>query len=201
MPSNDDTPNIHAFLQHVAEDANDAGLLDKAVLANDAELLRDPEWATPTYLHVHNIVIAFAFGVLSADPWYHGYSTPPGLAEVLDHVARRVQERWKSEVEKVTLCELEDFYRECIETSPTATAWNEWDGPDVVAVSRYSSTPNARSFIDLGALVRNAAVHVRDQWRREKAFDEAFERKYPTKADALASLEEARLLEEDDKDA
>lgn len=117
-------------------------------------------------------------GVLSADEWHHGYSVPPGLAEVLDHVARRVQERWKSEVEQVTLCELEDFYRECIETSPTAKAWNEWDGPDVLAVSRYSSTPNARSFIDLDALVRNAAVHLRDQRRREKAFDEEFERKY-----------------------
>lgn len=163
--------DINAFLQQVAEDAHEDGLLDKANLANEVRLLNDPEWTTPNYIHVHNIVIAFAHGVLSADPWYHGYSVPPGLAEVLDHVARRVQERWKSEVEQVSLAELEDFYQECIETSPAAKAWNEWDGPDVVAVSRYSPTPSARSFIDLGALVRNAAVCVRDQWRREKAFE------------------------------
>lgn len=170
--------NIHAALQQIAEDAEAAGLLDQAEAMGDVRLLFDREWTTPTYIHAHTIVIGFAYGVMSADPWYYGYTHPPGFSEVLDYVASCVQERWKDEVPKVTLCELEDFYRECIDTSPLAKAWNDWDGPDVLAVSAYSPTPNARTFIDLGALTRNAAIHIRDQWRREKALDEEFEKKY-----------------------
>jgi hypothetical protein len=134
---------------------------------------QDTEWNLPRWTHVHTLVEAFALGVVSADPWHHAYTLPPGFAEVVNHIAARLQAKHGREcVVQVSLIEVEEDFMAWGMEHPQFRQWNEPpDGALVRVVTRYTDTPGVRDFIDLHALVRNAVVWLRNERRREDAFD------------------------------
>ena len=60
--------------------------------------------------------------------------------------------------------------------------WNKCkkgDTPDISFTCRYENERNPdREFIDLDALLHNVCVSLRDDFRREDAFDKKFEAEY-----------------------
>lgn len=167
---------LHDALSDLAGQLDAAGIFDEAERSNTARLLADPDWTRPRWVHVHDLVTFFMVGVSEADVWHLGYTLPPGFSDVVNGIAAQVQARWPGEqVVKLSVFDYEQLIREWIALDPQVTAWNETDGPQVVAVSRYSRTPDSRDFIDLGALTRQAANAFRHQSDRHEAFDAKFE--------------------------
>jgi hypothetical protein len=169
-------------LEPIAESCELQGLFEKASEQMRAELAADPEWNTAKYVHVHFLVEAFAIGVISADCWHHGYKLPPNFESVVNYIADRIQRHWpKEEVVQVSLIEIEALFREWAFEHPDFRAWNDTKpgAPMVGVVSRYSSTPDERDFIDLGALLRNAAIALRSHHR----INDDFDRRHPLEAD------------------
>lgn len=136
------------------------------------------------WLHIHDLVTAFAVGVLTADPWTKNYRPPPNLEKVLGHVAKRVCETFSLEVVEITIHEVETFYWLWGEECPEFKGWNVCsehppEADCIHGTSRYSATPEKRNFIDLHALVRNATNYLSRQWDREEAFDREFRAEHP----------------------
>jgi len=173
---------IHSELEAIAEKVVLDGTIDAALENTNTRLAADSEWSRPQYTHVHVILESFVVGVISADPWTLKYALPPDFEGVVNWIAFKIQERWKEdEVVEVSLLELERLFMEWGEQHPSFRKWNEPEDPTqmVGVVSRYSKTPEQRDFIDLHALVRNAAVHLRDKRRHDAAFEKAFANRYP----------------------
>lgn len=151
------------------------GSLDSIVAEHTANLYAEPEWATPRYVHQATLLRCFVHGVLTADPWYHGYRLPPHFEGVVNMVAFEIQRRWPTEVPLVSLAEFEMFLREICPRHPEFEKWNET--PKMFGLtSRDSEMATERDFIDLDALYRNASVALRDDRRRNDAFEREFER-------------------------
>ena len=155
------------------------GALDAASDTCVAGLLTDAEWTTPKYVHQATLLRSFVQGVLTADPWHHGYRLPPHFEGVVNMVAFEIQKRWPTEVPQVTLWDFEQFLREVCPRHPEFVRWNHTDKL-VGIVSRDTPMPDERDFIDLDALYRNAAVALRDDIRQFEAFNRDFEARYST---------------------
>lgn len=166
----------HDALTNLANELDAAGIFDEADRTHTAQLLADPEWTRPRWVHVHSLLTHLLVGISSADVWHRGYSLPPAFSDVVNGVAARIEARWDQEVIQISVFDYEQFLRECIDADPKAMAWNEGEPgtPDVAVVTRYSGTPKRRDFIDLGALTRNAAV----SFLRESDRCEASEAKF-----------------------
>lgn len=153
-------------------------LFDQADRKSEERLWGDPEWAEPRYTHRKDIVRGFAVGIINADMWFDGYSLPPNFEAVLNSLCGAIASKFKGndEIVKVSLLDLEALYREFIDATLLCREWNDFPGSGFS--SRYSATPTERTFIDLGALVRNAAIHIRDDRRDFDRFNAEFEAKY-----------------------
>jgi hypothetical protein len=175
----DSSPHPDDVVRPIIESMELAGSLDELLAKHERALRTDPEWATPKHVHCHDLVIAFAYGVLAADPWHHGYKVPPGFDSVLNWIAFKVQEEFKDEVVKLSLVEIRDRFKRWGAEHPQFLKWNEAPpGVVVGVVSRYSAIPNERQFIGLDAIVHNAILYIRDKRRKDEAFDLAFDKKY-----------------------
>ena len=130
-----------------------------------------------------DMIAAFSTGIVLAYPYYPGYALPPNFEAVINRMATAMEARFSFSqgMAELSLLEIEDFWREFVETDEEATAWNrigDVEKDAVVAVSRYSAQATGPEFIDLGALVRNASVWLRNDRRRFDAFNAEFESKY-----------------------
>lgn len=172
--------DLQERLEAIAEGALLSGALERAAEEQRRALEADPEWSEPRWTHLHCIVEAFAVGVISADPWHKRYRLPPDFEAVVNWIAFNVQRQWPhDEVVPVSLLELEDRFTEWGNEHPSFRAWNESaSGALVGVVHRESPVADSRDFIDLHAIVRNAVVHLRNQHRREDAFDREFAQRY-----------------------
>jgi len=163
--------------QPLAEKLLFDGTLEKATENMREILAKDPEWTTPKFVHAHELVTAFAVGIMRADPWFKGYALPFDFEGVVNWIAFCIQKEYPDEVPKVSLLEMEANYRRWGMEHMSFRQWNETD--KVVGVtSRYSPVPDSRDFIDLDALVRNAAIFLMDEIRKNEAFDAKFEAEY-----------------------
>lgn len=177
-----DKPPFQGQLEAIAESLEMSGALDRATEQRDRELAADPEWSTQKYVHVHVLLEAFAVGVISADVWHHNYKLPPDFEGVVNWIAFNIQKHWpKEEVVKVSLQELRFWFKLWADEHPSFREWNETKpgAPMVGVVSRYSSTPDERDFIDLDALIHNAVLHIRAHHRACEAFDQKFKAENP----------------------
>lgn len=161
---------------------DDPAVLEQAIEAaaekQAEELWGDPEWTEPRWMQLKDIVKAFLIGVIEADAWYVGYSVPPNFEVVANSLCGAVVTKFKGDSNasvKASLLDLEAFYREFIDATPLCREWNDWPGSGIV--TRYDSTPRERTFIDLDALVRNAAIYVRNNRREFDAFNADFEKR------------------------
>jgi hypothetical protein len=164
-------------IEAIAESLELSGALEQATEQRDRELSADPEWATEKYVHVHVLLEAFAVGVISADPWHHGYKLPPGFESVVNWIAFNIQKQWpKEEVVQISLNQIKILFRTWANEHPVFLEWNEPKpgAPIVACVSRYTNTPDERDFIDLDALIHNAVLHIRAHHRACEAFDRKF---------------------------
>lgn len=175
-----DAPHPDDVVRPIIESLELAGSLDELMAKHERAVRADPEWATPKHTHCHDLVVAFAAGVLRADPWHHGYKVPPGFDGVLNWIAFKVQEEFKDEVVVLSLVEIKERFKRWAEEHPQFLKWNEPEDPGTVVgiVSRYTAIPNKRDFIDLGAIVHNATLYIRDDRRKNEDFDRRFEAKY-----------------------
>lgn len=155
-----------------------AGALDEGYESHREQLYAEPEWAVRRYTHQASLLQSFVQGIMTADSWHHGYRLPPHFEGVVNMVAFEIQRRWPTEVPQVSLVEFERFLRETCPLHPEFVKWNETTEL-VGIVTRYSEMANARDFIDLDALFRNAAVALRDHRRRDDAFDAKFAATHP----------------------
>lgn len=176
------TQNHDDELKPIAEGLAFSGALDKAVNSHNAKLQADPEWSTKKWTHVHTLVTAFAHGVLTADRWHKKYTIPPGLESVLNFIAFKTQEEFKdTQVVQLSLCDIEKRFWAWGNEHPQFRKWNEPVDPGTVIGIVTATTPiqEGRDFIDLGALVRNASVFIRDERRANDAFDVEFKKRHP----------------------
>ncbi|MCK9513700.1 MAG: hypothetical protein M0R28_21085 [Pigmentiphaga sp.] len=165
-------------LQAIAESAMLSGALEAADESMKAQLAADPEWTERKYHHVHTLLTAFVYGIIAADPWHRGYRLPPDFEGVVNFMSDCIQRKWPGEaVPQISLLEWEAFVWEWAPQHPSFRAWNvPRDSTQLVAiVHRFSDLPDERDFIDLDALVRNSAVWLRNDTRRNEQFDYSFE--------------------------
>lgn len=100
----------------------------------------------------------------------HPYGRPDGLFDLTDLLAE-ASKVWPDGVDSLRMWrvsgwrEIEDWLRVTLKDYPVLTDWNtprSGHTRQLVAVSRYWSTPAEHDFIDIDALLRNVAVAV---WR------------------------------------
>jgi hypothetical protein len=127
-----------------------------------ARSLGGPDSSRVVTVHVHQLVQAFAVGILEADPWHAGYTIAPKLDAVVNHVSRCVQVRFPGEdVLSLPLGVIERLYRAWTEQHPVMRGWNRLGNPPPTEyLPLHSSTPRARQFIDLDAVYRNAIAYL-----------------------------------------
>lgn len=172
--------DIEDNLQPLAESLLLSGVLEDVIEQHNLGLKMDPEWNTAKYIHVSSILRAFVYGVLSADMWHTNYKLPPNFESVVNWIAFCIQRKWPTEeIPCVSILELEQLFREWAFEHPDFKKWNESPNNTLISVvTRYSEIPDTRDFIDLDALLRNAAVYVRNYHREFERFDSDFELKY-----------------------
>ena len=169
-------------LEALVEQLEEDGVFDKADRANQARLETNPEWSRREWTHVHSIMEAWAYGVLSSDSWHHGYRLVENFEVVFNHVSKRLQEKFANKVVvEISLVEIRQWLGEWARECPGYLAWNERGGSGIV--SRYTPTPSVPEFIDLSVPPHNAAIWVRDQRRHERAFDRRFPLDTPSPGD------------------
>jgi hypothetical protein len=129
---------------------------------DSARSLAGPDRSRVVTVHAHQLVQAFAVGILEADPWHAGYTIPPKLDAVVNHVSRCVQVRFPGEdVLSLPLGVIERLYRAWTEQHPVMRGWNRLGNPPPTEyIPLHSRTPRARQFIDLDAVYRNAIAYL-----------------------------------------
>lgn len=144
-------------------------------------LADDSEWSEQQWVFPKDITGAFAMWACRQSP----YGVPDGLESVCKylHACLLKSVPWDvNEMAKLSLCEInkllyEILYEQGVEAF---NAWNRCrvgDTPEMAFSSRFDgpSDPD-RDFIDLDALLHNVSLTIRDERRKDKAFDEKFER-------------------------
>ncbi len=164
--------------KRIAESLELDGTLDEVERQHAEGLRKDPEWSTPKYVHVAELLTSFAVGVLSADPYHKGYKVPPDYEAVVNWIAWKIREKFGGEeVVKISLMEIREWFLAWGNENPAFRKWGEPKDPGTIVgvVSRYSSTPTERDFISLEVIAHNAALYIRNQRRKNANFDYAFE--------------------------
>ena len=160
-----------------AESINDAIHEAGAIVAS--RLSRDPEWTTPRYRSLKDVLGAVAMWAVRQSP----YACPDDLDRVLCALAVAIGPRFPESLPaQHSLLAIEAMLRDHLLPMPQVAAWNERkngrDGPGFC--SAFSEPTPDDDFIDLDALVRNVAVQLRDEDRRWDAFNADFERSQAT---------------------
>ena len=155
---------------------------DAAAQKSEERLWGDPEWTEQRWTHRKDIIRAFLVGVVNADGWFTGYTLPPNLETVANALCAAQVLKFKGDDESVnvSLLDIEAFFREFINETPLCKEWNEFPGSGFV--TRYDATPKQRTFIDLDALIRNAAIHIRTDRRDFDRFNAEFDAKQASEA-------------------
>lgn len=170
-------------LESLVESLEEDGIFDEADCVNQADLETNPEWSRREWTHLATIMEAWAYGVLSSDPWHKGFRLVENFETVFNHVSTRLQEHFAAPehqeavsqlavVVQISLVELKQWLGEWAAECPEYLAWNERGGSGIT--HRYAETPDLPQFIDLDVPSHNAALFLRERRRHDKAFDRRF---------------------------
>ncbi len=159
--------------------------LDAALtgLAPDHERLEsDPEWIKGCYTTRSSITGAFAQWACRQSP----YGVPDGLENVCKylHACLATVTDWgQHDMAKMSLCDINRWLHEILYEQGVKEfdAWNERrnkrEGHSLTSAFGGRRDPDD-DFICLSALLRNVCITIRDERRKDKAFDDAFEREH-----------------------
>lgn len=179
--------DVVANLEDLIEDPGKLDeLFAQADDANQRRLWDDPEWTAQRYTSLKEIVTAFMVGVMNADQWFNGYSLPPNFETVVNAMCGAVVSKFGAdEFRNVSLLDVEAFFNEFIDATPLCREWNDFPGSGFISAA--TPPPKERTFIDLGALVRNSAIYIRDDRRAFDAFNADFDKRHVTELESLAA--------------
>lgn len=156
----------------------------KGIEPPHVRLAEDPEWSRKAWTFKKEIVGAFAMWACRQSP----YGVPDGLENVCKYLNAALQScaPWNGEgMAEVSLCEVNKWLYEILYEQGVEQfdAWNRCKvgpTPDIQFSCRYSNTPDPdRDFIDLDALLRNVCTSIRDERRKDKAFNEKIRSELP----------------------
>jgi hypothetical protein len=145
----------------------------------------DPEWddAKDRWTTPRDIVGAFAMWACRQSP----YGVPNGLENVCKYLYASLATvtQWDTVgMRQCSLCEINKWLYEILYEQGVAEfdAWNRCktgETPEIQFTSRADGRIDSdRDFIDLDALLRNVCLTIRDERRKNRAFDEAFDARY-----------------------
>lgn len=162
------------------EDESFDDAVERAGMCHAAKLLADPEWHTPKPYHIHTLINAIAYGIISSDSYFLGYILPPHFTVVMDRMISLLQSDppgpGDCEVIKVSLVDMKIWLKKHLIADPHYVAWNDAAGSGFV--SRNTPVATERQFIDLDCPPHNAVIYMRDDTRKFEAFDADFEARH-----------------------
>lgn len=152
-------------------------------------LAGDAEWSerAKQWTFREDIVGAFAMWACRQSP----YGVPDGLENVCKYLNAALKTAFKwdtSGMQELSLCDISKSLHEILMDQGIAdfNAWNrckKGETPEISFTSAFGDPGDPDyDFIDLDALLHNVCVTIRDERRKDKAFDEAFERDHPNGA-------------------
>jgi len=131
----------------------------------------------------HDIVGAFAMWACRQSP----YGVPDGLENVCKYLNACLDKEFKWEnygMEELSLCEINKALYSIL-YNQGVTEFDNWnkckkgETPDIIYCSAFDGKKNPDyDFIDLDALLHNVCISIRDERRKNKAFDDNFEKQY-----------------------
>jgi hypothetical protein len=150
-------------------------------LANDSEWsIRKNKWTFKK-----DIVGAFAMWACRQSP----YGVPDGLENVCKYLNAALEScgnGWKnSGMQECSLVDINKWLHEILYEQGVIEfdKWNECkmgNAPDINFVSVHDEKRNPdRDFIDLDALLHNVCLTIRDERRKDNAFNDKFDKEYP----------------------
>jgi hypothetical protein len=148
-------------------------------------LASDDEWSATKdrWTFRSDIVGAFAMWACRQSP----YGVPDGLENVCKYLnaALKTAFKWDTAgMQEISLCDINKALHEILMDQGVAEfdAWNrckKGETPEINFVSAYDGpTDPDLDFIDLDALLHNVCMTIRDERRKNKAFDDDFEARH-----------------------
>lgn len=162
--------------------------LNSTILSIPPTYLRltdDSEWNTPEITFWKEIVGAFAHSACLLSP----YGCPDNLETICKYLVECLKreevftgEMGKYGMGKISLCEINRTLHEILFDIPEFKEWNhckKGETPDIQFSCEFDGERDPDyDFIDLDALLHNVCLIIRDERRKNKAFDEKFEREW-----------------------
>lgn len=140
----------------------------------------DPEWNRQRWIFVKDVTSYFAKWAISQSP----YPYPENLENVVRYLhACLIRQADKVQMMRLSLCQINKMLYEILyeQGIKDFDKWNQSKnpGPNITFTSIYDNKPNPDDdFIDLDALLHNVCISLRDEFRKNDAFDKKFEEKY-----------------------
>lgn len=162
---------------------NELGAAISAMGKTHERLSDDVEWSerSKRWTFAHDIVGAFAMWACRQSP----YAVPDGLESVCKylHACLLKSVSWDAAgMTELSLCDInkllyEILYEQGVEAFDSWNRCKKGETPEIAFSSRFDgpSDPD-RDFIDLDALLHNVCLTIRDERRKNKAFDDKFDR-------------------------
>ncbi len=160
--------------------------LENAILSipkTHERLSADEEWSRKKdkWIFRSSIVGAFAMWACRQSP----YGCPDGLENVCKYLYASLKScaDWDKTdgMVECSLCDInkwlyEILYEQGIEEFDAWNRCKKGDTPNIQFSSRFDSAPDPdRDFIDLDALLHNVCLSIRDERRKDAAFDQKFQ--------------------------
>lgn len=135
--------------------------------------MKKNENSIPKYHHIHTLITAFSYGVLTADSYHENYKIPPNFEDVMNHMSASLRKEFKNKiVVKVSLNSINKIYRKIAFKNKNFKQWNESkNGNSIVFSTRYSPTPKERDFIDLDAVFQNTSYFLKQKIKNDEDRD------------------------------
>jgi hypothetical protein len=136
----------------------------------------DPEWNTPGWTFLSNITGPFAMWAVRQSP----YGCPDGLEGIVKYLTACLKTAFpwdNAGMSHLTLRDISQTLHRILMVDPPAafSAWNESKRAPTDEERFMNNRPADADFIDLHALLTNTVISIRDERRKNDAFDRKFE--------------------------
>jgi hypothetical protein len=163
----------------ISEKFKDA--MEAAHQINQFNKRSDPEWINKRIASVKDITSSFAKFSIMQSP----YSCPDNLEYIIKYLDSKLKEKveWDNlGYAELSLSDIEKLLYDIL-YEKGVKEFDDWNvskkgKSDFVFVTAFSKPDPDYDFIDLDALLRNVCVEIRDERRKNDAFNKKFEEEY-----------------------